>query len=75
MLLLNEVIKPSCTSKGDACLFIAVVGRVCLESIANIRSRLRLQTPGGEEGRGLSASAHICISQTPAESMLTASWG
>lgn len=58
MLLLNEVIEFSFTSKGSVCLFIASVGKACLENSANMRSRLRLQTPGGEERRGLSVPAH-----------------
>lgn len=58
MLLLNEVIELSFTSKDNVCLFIARVGRACLVNSANMRSRLRLQTPGGEERRGLSVSAH-----------------
>lgn len=73
MLLFNEVIKLPLSSQGSVCLFIAGVIRACLENVASIRSRLRLQTPGREEVKGL--SHHIHISQTPLESNLTASWG
>lgn len=58
MLLLNEVIELSFTSKGSVCLFIARVGRACLENSTNMRSRLRLQTPGDKKRRGPSVSAH-----------------
>lgn len=46
MLLFNEVIKLPLSSQGSVCLLIAGVSRACLENIASIRPRLRLQTPG-----------------------------
>lgn len=44
--------------KAVFAFFIASVGRACLENSANMRSRLRLQPPGGEARRDLSVSAH-----------------